>query len=337
MLAKLMQESGNIAVIGAGSWGTALVKLLLENQDNVTWWVRQAEAVEHIREFRRNPNYLSYLELDTSRIKLSSNMSEVIRSADTLIFAIPAAYLGQSLEGIQPSEFEGRTIVSAIKGMVPGSNLSIGEFFQRQYGISSEDIGIIAGPCHSEEVAMEKLSFLTVAFKDQRKADNLINSLASRYMRLTATTDVTGIEYAAVLKNIFAIAHGICAGLGYGDNFLSVLTVNSIHEVKRFLSRINHVDRDINDTVYTGDLIVTAYSRFSRNRIFGTMIGKGYSVAFTKMEMKMVAEGYFAAKGIREINRRLQVHMPVADAVYSILYEGHSPSLEMSILSERLH
>ncbi|HRY97949.1 MAG TPA: NAD(P)H-dependent glycerol-3-phosphate dehydrogenase [Bacteroidales bacterium] len=332
-----MHEYSNIAVIGGGSWGTALVKLLLENQNEVTWWVRQNETLEHIREFRRNPNYLSYLELDTGRIRLSTDMAEVIASADTLIFAIPAAFLEQSLEGITREQFAGRTVISAIKGMVPGSNLSIGEFFQQQYGMLPENIGIVAGPCHSEEVAMEKLSFLTVAFREKRKADDLIHSLASRYMRLTSTTDVTGIEYAAVLKNIFAIAHGICAGLGYGDNFLSVLTVNSIQEVKRFLNRMNHVERDINDSVYTGDLIVTAYSRFSRNRIFGTMIGKGYSVAFTRIEMKMVAEGYFASRGIREINRRLQVHMPIADAVYNILYEGHSPSLEMSILSERLH
>lgn len=332
-----MPEYSNIAVIGGGSWGTALVKLLLENQKSVTWWVRQTETLEHIREFHRNPNYLSYLELDTSRIHLSTNMAEVIGRSETLIFAIPAAFLTESMQGIRPDHLRGHTIVSAIKGMVPVSNLSIGEFFQKNFDISPENFGIIAGPCHSEEVAMEKLSFLTVAFQDRKKAENLIHSLASRYMRLNTTTDVTGIEYAAVLKNIFAIAHGICAGLGYGDNFLSVLTVNSIQEVKRFLTKVNHVDRDINDSVYTGDLIVTAYSRFSRNRIFGTMIGKGYSVAFTKIEMKMVAEGYFAVKGIRELNRRLSVHMPIADAVYNILYDGHSPSLEMSILSERLH
>lgn len=332
-----MPQSDSIAVIGGGSWGTALVKLLLENQEEVHWWVRQEETKEHIREFQRNPNYLSYLELDTSRIRISTKLSELIKEVNTLVFAIPAAFLQEELKDLSPNAFIGKTIVSAIKGMVPSTNQSVGEYFSKIFKVPDNNIGIIAGPCHSEEVAMEKLSFLTVAFKDSKKAEKLIQSLSSRYMRITATDDVTGIEYAAVLKNIFAIAHGICVGLGYGDNFLSVLTVNSIQEVNRFLSRLNKIERDINDSVYTGDLIVTAYSRFSRNRIFGTMIGKGYSVAFTKIEMKMIAEGYFAAKGIHEMNRKLEVHMPIAEAVYNILYRGHSPNMVMNILSERLH
>ena len=333
----MMHMDERIAVIGSGSWGTALVKLLLENQSEVFWWVRQQDTLEHIRHFKRNPNYLSYLELDDARIHLSTDLAEIIRQSDTLIFAIPAAFLRESLKGIDPSLFNGKTVVSAIKGMVPEMNLSVGAFLRQEFHIPSAQIGVIAGPCHSEEVAMEKLSFLTVAFEEQKKAERFIHSLASRYMRINATRDVKGIEYAAVLKNIFAIAHGICIGLGYGDNFLSVLTVNSIQEVKRFLDRLNHMERNINDSVYTGDLIVTAYSRFSRNRIFGTMIGKGYSVAFTKMEMKMIAEGYFASKGIHELNKRMEVHMPVAEAVYHILYEGHSPSQVMRVLSERLH
>lgn len=332
-----MPGQQDIAVIGGGSWGTALVKLLLENKEEVHWWVRQESTLEHIREFQRNPNYLSYLELDTRRIRLSTDLQRVVSKSDTLIFAVPAAFLRDTLNGITAEELSSRTIVSAIKGMVPDANLSVGEYFLKTFGVPEERIGIIAGPCHSEEVAMEKLSFLTVAFRDGKIAEDLIHSLSSRYMRITATEDVKGIEYAAVLKNIFAIAHGICVGLGYGDNFLSVLTVNSIQEVNRFLSKMNRIDRDINDSVYTGDLIVTAYSRFSRNRIFGTMIGKGYSVAFAKIEMKMVAEGYFAAKGIYELNRRLGVHMPIAESVYNILYQGHSPSLVMKVLSERLH
>ncbi len=332
-----MQAEDRIAVIGSGSWGTALVKLLLENQSMVFWWVRQDSTLEHIRQFKKNPNYLSYLELDVDRIRLSTDLTAVIQEADTLIFAIPAAFLRESLREIDPSLFIGKTVVSAIKGMIPEMNLSVGSFLREEYQIPSAQVGVIAGPCHSEEVAMEKLSFLTVAFEEQKKAERFIHSLSSRYMRINATRDVNGIEYAAILKNIFAIAHGISIGLGYGDNFLSVLTVNCIQEVKRFLDRLNRIERNINDSVYTGDLIVTAYSRFSRNRIFGTMIGKGYSVAFTKMEMKMIAEGYFASKGIHELNRRLEVHMPVAESVYNILYEGHSPSQVMQVLSERLH
>lgn len=332
-----MYKSKNIAVIGGGSWGTALVKLLLENQEKVNWWVRQNETKKHILEFHRNPNYLSYLELDTSRINISTDLKEILQDSEVIIFAVPAAFLKDSLKDIGAEDLKGKIIVSAIKGVIPDLNLSVGEYLCKEYNLPSESVGIIAGPCHSEEVAMEKLSFLTVAFQDEKRSEYLIHSLSSRYMRITSTTDVTGIEYAAVLKNIFAIAHGICIGLGYGDNFLSVLTVNSIQEVKRFLTKLNRIERDINDSVYTGDLIVTAYSRFSRNRIFGTMIGKGYSVAFAKIEMKMIAEGYFATRGIHDLNQRLEVHMPIADAVYNILYEGHSPSLVMSVLSERLH
>jgi len=332
-----MKGNKKIAIVGGGSWGTALVKLLLENEEAVNWWVRQEETRSHILEYRRNPNYLSYFEIDTTRVRLSTNLAEVVQDSDILIFAVPAAFLRDTLVGIRPEDLMGKIVVSAIKGMVPDLNLSVSEFFQKEYLVPFKDLGIIAGPCHSEEVAMEKLSFLTVAFEDQRRTESLIHSLSCRYIRIAATTDVAGIEYAGILKNIFAIAHGICVSLGYGDNFLSVLTVSSIQELNRFLTRINRIDRDISDSVYTGDLIVTAYSRFSRNRMFGTMIGKGYSVAFAKMEMKMIAEGYYAAQGIHELNRRLDVHLPIADAVYNILYQGHSPALVMRMLAERLN
>lgn len=328
---------GNIAVIGGGSWGTALVKLLLENQSSVRWWVRRQETADHIREFHRNPNYLSYLELDASRIILSTDIHETIKVSDILIFAVPAAFLGECMQDIAPEDLKGKTIVSAIKGVVPDKNLTVGQYFSQLFGVHKNNLGIVAGPCHSEEVAMEKLSFLTVAFEDQEKAQSLIQQLSSRYMRITATSDVSGIEYAAILKNIFAIANGICVGLGYGDNFQSVLIVNAIQEVRRFLDKVNKVERDINDSVYTGDLIVTSYSKFSRNRIFGHMIGKGYSIKFAQIEMRMVAEGYYASKGIWEINKGMGVHMPIAEAVYHILYENQSASVVMGKLAEVLH
>ncbi|HOH99785.1 MAG TPA: NAD(P)H-dependent glycerol-3-phosphate dehydrogenase [Bacteroidales bacterium] len=328
---------GDIAVIGGGSWGTALVKLLLENQSAVHWWVRRKETEDHIRTYHRNPNYLSYLELDASRIQLYTDIGAVLQKADTLIFAVPAAFLPDCLEGVKPEDLKGKTIVSAIKGIVPEENLTIGNYFRTFFKVDENQIGIIAGPCHSEEVAMEKLSFLTIAFNDPGKAEKLMTMLSSRYMRIKATRDVSGVEYAAVLKNIFAIANGICVGLGYGDNFQSVLIVNAIQEARRFLEKVNIIERDINDAVYTGDLIVTAYSKFSRNRIFGHMIGKGYSVKFAQIEMRMVAEGYYAAKGIWEINRQMGVYMPIADAVHKILYEKQSASVVMGRLAEILH
>ncbi len=328
---------GDIAVIGGGSWGTALVKLLLENQSAVHWWVRRKETEDHIRTYHRNPNYLSYLELDANRIHLYTDIEAVLQKADTLIFAVPAAFLPDCLEGVKPEDLKGKTIVSAIKGIVPEENLTIGNYFRTFFKVDENQIGIIAGPCHSEEVAMEKLSFLTIAFNDPGKAEKLMTMLSSRYMRIKATRDVSGVEYAAVLKNIFAIANGICVGLGYGDNFQSVLIVNAIQEARRFLEKVNIIERDINDAVYTGDLIVTAYSKFSRNRIFGHMIGKGYSVKFAQIEMRMVAEGYYATKGIWEINRQMGVYMPIADAVYKILYEKQSASVVMGRLAEILH
>lgn len=328
---------GKVAVIGSGSWGTALVKVLLDNEERVGWWVRHEETAEYIREYHRNPNYLSYLELPASRLDISTDLAAVIKESSHLVFAIPAAFLHSSMNGIYPSLLKDKILISAIKGIVPEYHLIVSEYFSKIFAIEPRNIGIIAGPCHSEEVAMERLSFLTVAFQDQEKSASFSSRLASRYMKISETRDVQGVEYAAVLKNIMAIANGICVGLGYGDNFQSVLIVNAIREVRRFLDKINVVKRDINDSVYVGDIIVTAYSQFSRNRTFGNLIGKGYSPAFAKIEMKMVAEGYYAVKGIEEINRNLGADLPITDAVYHILYDGVSPYNEMKILAGKLN
>lgn len=325
-----------IAVIGAGSWGTALVKVLSENTDNVNWWVRTEDSASYIRQYKRNPNYLSYLELPVDNITISTDLKEIINRSSLLVFAVPSAFLSDTLQGLEKKDFGDKSIVSAIKGIVPETYTIVSRYFHDVYDISYEDIGIISGPCHSEEVAMERLSFLTVAFGNENKGKYLIEKLSSRYMKISGSRDILGVEYAAVLKNIMAIANGICVGLGYGDNFQSVLIVNSIQEVKRFLERINGADRDINNSVYVGDLIVTAYSQFSRNRTFGNLIGKGYSPKFAQIEMKMVAEGYYAARGIHEINKKLDVYMPISEAVYKILYEGSEPRAEMKILASKL-
>ena len=278
---------------------------------------------------------MSYLDLPTERLHISTNLKQIIKDADYLIFAIPAAFLNDTLHGITPKDFKDKTVISAIKGIVPEYHSTITTFFQKTFQVPMSNLGVISGPCHSEEVAMEKLSFLTLAIQDHGKAEFLQTHFKAPFIRLALSRDIVGVEYASVLKNIMAIANGIAVGLGYGDNFQSVLIVNAIQEAKRFLDKINTMERDFNDSAYLGDLIVTCYSQFSRNRTFGNMIGKGYSPKFARIEMKMVAEGYYAVKGMMEINKEFGVYMPVTEAVYNILYEGISPYMEMKILSEK--
>lgn len=331
-----MKNNTRIAVIGGGSWATALMKILHTNSDSINWWIRKKVNLEHIQQFHNNPNYLRYLKFDTKKLNLTTDLKQVIKNSDVLIFAIPAAFLKETLDQSNIKSLKGKIVISAIKGIVPETHNTVGKFFQDHYGVKESDLGMIAGPCHSEELAMEKLSFLTLAFNDLKKADFIEEKLACRFVRISKTLDLIGTEYAAIIKNIIAIANGVCIGLGYGDNFQSVLIVNAIQEVKRFLDKINSSDRDINNSVYTGDLIVTAYSNFSRNRMFGSMIGKGYSVKAARIEMKMVAEGYYAVIGIKALKDKLGVHMPIIEAVYNILHEGISPVVEMKILSDKL-
>ncbi|MFC1734366.1 NAD(P)H-dependent glycerol-3-phosphate dehydrogenase [candidate division KSB1 bacterium] len=332
-----MNQNPQIAVVGGGSWGTALIKLLSNNTEKIHWWVRKKENANHIKQYHRNPVYLSYMDLDTSKLIVSTSLKETINNCDYIIFAIPAAFLKPSLEKEGIDDLSGKTIISAIKGIIPVDNLVVSEYFRQKFKVPNINLGIIAGPCHSEEVAMEKLSFLTLAFKDKQKASYLMQQISSEYMKISITDDLIGAEYAAVLKNIIAIANGICIGLGYGDNFQSVLIVNAIQEMRRFLDKINFIDRDINNSVYLGDLVVTAYSKFSRNRTFGNMIGKGYSSKFAQIEMKMVAEGYYAVKCIYELNKQWDVHMPITDTVYNIIYNNKSPIKEIRSLAEKLN
>jgi len=332
-----MEKELKVAVIGGGSWGTALVKILLNKDSYVNWWVRRQETVDYIKNYHRNPNYLRYAELYPERLLLSTDLKQIIDESDMLIFAIPAPFLKETLDKANITDLSDKIIVSAIKGIVPFENNIVGDFFQSKYNVKPNNIGVIAGPCHSEEVSMQKLSYLTIAFKDNEKANFLAGRLQTRFMKISTTNDIVGTEYAAVLKNIIAIANGICIGLGYGDNFQAVLIVNAVREVKRFLSEVNHLSRDINETVYMGDIIVTAYSKFSRNRMFGNFIGKGYSVKSTMAEMKMVAEGYYAVKCIVEINKKHQVYMPITQAVYNIIYNRHSPFSEVKLLADKLN
>ena len=325
-----------IAVIGGGSWATALVKILSENGSNVNWWVRGEDTVRFIAQFNHNPKYLSSVELNMKRIAVNNDLLDVVRHSDLLIMAIPAAFLKSSLSVLGKEAFAGKTIFSAIKGIVPEDHLIVGEFFNQFYGVGLQQIGVITGPCHAEEVALEKLSYLTIASQNMSSASHLAKLLNCRFIQTTVSDDIYGTEYSAVLKNVVAIAAGICHGLGYGDNFQSVLVSNAIQEIKRFVDKAHPIDRDIMCSAYLGDLLVTAYSQFSRNRTFGSMIGKGYSVKAAQLEMNMIAEGYYAAKCIHEMNQDLKVDMPITSAVFRILYENASPANAISALTQQL-
>lgn len=326
----------NIAVIGGGSWATAIVKLLLNNVEKVHWYMRNKEAIDSIKKFGHNPQYLGSIYFDANKLYLSDDLKDVISRADYVILAIPAAFISEALKGITAADFKNKIVFSAIKGIVPENNLIMGDYLKNFFEIPYENIGVIAGPCHAEEVALEKLSYLTMACPDTEKAALMAKLFSCRYLKASVSDDIFGTEYAAVLKNVFALASGISIGLGYGDNYRAVLISCAIQEIERFVQKVHPISRDINSSAYLGDLLVTAYSQFSRNRAFGIMIGKGYSVKYAQIEMNMVAEGYYAAKCIHEINKNYQVEMPITDAVYNILYEKIAPGIEMQILSDKL-
>jgi glycerol-3-phosphate dehydrogenase (NAD(P)+) len=331
-----VSNKNKIAVIGGGSWATAIVKMLCNNAAQVNWWVRSEEMVNHIKTYKHNPNYLTSVEFDVAKLNVSTDIKKVIADSDMIIMAVPSAFLKEALKDISAADFKNKNIFSAIKGIVPEDLLIVGEFFHKNFSIPMQQIGVITGPCHAEEVAMEKLSYLTVASQNTEIASYIASQLNCRYIKTTVSDDIYGTEYSAVLKNVFAIASGICHGLGYGDNFQAVLISNAIQEIKRFVDEVHPIDRDIKSSAYLGDLLVTAYSQYSRNRTFGAMIGKGYSVKNAQLEMNMIAEGYYGVKCVYEINKKHKVDMPITSAVYKILYEKASPLLEMRALTEKL-
>lgn len=299
--------------------------------------MRCAESVEHVRKYKRNLRYLGSVEIKLPEEQVSNDLKSMVSQSDWILLCVPAAFLKDALSDITPEDLKGKKIISAIKGIVPEHNLIVGEFMNQHYGIPLEDILVISGPCHAEEVALEKLSYLTIASPDTDTAANFAQLLTTRYIKTNVSEDIYGTEYAAVLKNIYAVASGICHGLGYGDNFQAVLIANAIREISRFVDVVHPIDRDINESAYLGDLLVTAYSQFSRNRTFGNMIGKGYTVKSAQLEMNMIAEGYYAVKSLHQINKNHKVHMPICRAVYAILYESHSPLIEMRLLADQLN
>ena len=331
-----MIENKKVAVFGGGSWGTALVKMFSENLSSIGWYMRSSQTIEYIKTNKHNPNYLTSTELHPEQLDLSDDINKIIKDYDVLVFTIPSVYLISELKKIKEPLYK-KILFSAIKGIVPESGLIVGEHFLEHYKIPIENIGVITGPCHAEEVAMERLSYLTIACTKEENASFLSNKLRSRYIRTKISDDIIGTEYAAMLKNIFAIAAGISHGLGYGDNFQAVLMSNSIREMKRFIKKTHKMKRNINNSAYLGDLLVTGYSTFSRNRMFGNMIGKGYTVKSAMLEMSMVAEGYYATKSAFKIKEKNGAETPIIDAVYSILYEEKTPKHILEKLTKKLN
>ena len=324
-----------VLVLGAGSWATALVKMLSENLDHIGWYMRREEQARYIETHRHNPDYLSQVEFDVEKLHITTRIDQAVEEYEYLIIAIPSAFLHGEISKIN-TPLSGKYIISAVKGIVPENGLIVGEYFHKHYAVPYSRIAVITGPCHAEEVAMERLSYLTVASTGEELVQRISGMLRSEYIKVTPSDDIVGTEYAAVLKNIYALAAGIAHGLGYGDNYQAVLMSNAIREMKRFTKKIWKTKRDIDKSAYLGDLLVTGYSVFSRNRTFGNMIGQGYSVRSAMMELKMVAEGYYATKSAYEMNKKLKARTPIIDAVYRILYRNDSPVKVFKALSDQL-
>ena len=309
-----MKLPGKIAIMGGGSWATAIAKIVLAQSESINWYMRRDDRIEEFKRLGHNPAYLTSVRFDIKRINFSSDINKIVKESDTLIFVTPSPYLKSHLKKLK-TKIKDKFIVTAIKGIVPDENLIVSDYFNKVYGVPEDNIAVIG--C-----------------KDIDKAKIFARQLAGHYIKTSVSPDVAGIEYASVLKNIYAIAAGICSGLKYGDNFQAVLISNAIQEMNRFLNTVHPVERSIDDSAYLGDLLVTSYSNFSRNRVFGTMIGKGYSVKSAQIEMEMIAEGYYGTKCIKELNKHLHVNMPIVDAVYNILYERISPMIEIKLLTD---
>lgn len=322
-----------IAIIGGGSWATAIAKIIVGNTHHIGWYMRRDDRIEDFKRLGHNPAYLTSVHFNMDEIVFSSDLNKIVQAYDTLVFVTPSPYLKNHLKKLKVGIRE-KFIVTAIKGIVPDENLVCSEYFHHVFDVPLDNLACIGGPSHAEEVALERLSYLTVGCANNEKATAFAKVLAGRFIKTKTSSDVIGIEYSSVLKNVYAIAAGICSGLKYGDNFQAVLISNALQEMSRFLQCVHPIERRIEDSVYLGDLLVTGYSNFSRNRTFGTMIGKGYSVKSAQMEMEMIAEGYFGTKCMKEINKYMHVNMPILDAVYNILYERISPQIEIKLLTD---
>ena len=328
-----MYDCGRIAIIGGGSWATAIAKIVVQHTHHIGWYMRRDDQIEEFRRMGHNPRYLTSVHFNIDEIHFESDLNHIVQLYDTLVFVVPSPYLKNHLKKLK-TRLKDKFIITAIKGIVPDENLICSEYFHQVFDVPHSNLACLGGPSHAEEVALERLSYLTVGCADIEKAQAFADVLSSDFIKTKTSDDVIGIEYSSVLKNVYAIAAGICSGLKYGDNFQAVLMSNAVQEMARFLTAVHPIERNPYDSVYLGDLLVTGYSNFSRNRTFGTMIGKGYSVKSAQMEMEMIAEGFFGTKCMKEINRHWHVNMPILDAVYNILYDRFSPQIEIKLLTD---
>ncbi len=331
-----MKFSKQVTVIGGGSWATALIKVLMENNVRVKWWMRDAGAVAHIRKYHHNLHYLSSVELHPSKVKAYSHLREALKGVEWVILAVPSAFIEEALQEADSAWFSGKKVISGVKGIIPSTSQLVTDWFSQRFGVSPENIGAIAGPCHAEEIALEKYSYITIASSSPETAGDFAGLLSCRFVKTSFLTDIHGVEYAAVMKNIVAMSCGIVHGLGAGDNFQAVMVSNAIIEIERFLDTVSPRKRNVNVSAYLGDLLVTCYSQFSRNRTFGNMIGRGYSVKAAQVELKMIAEGYYATECIERINRIHGVDLPIVKFAYSVLYKNEKPLKAFEELKGRL-
>jgi glycerol-3-phosphate dehydrogenase (NAD(P)+) len=324
-----------VAVIGGGTWATAIIKILSTNLEHIYWWVREEEIVEGVTKYGHNPLYLSSVFINPKEVKVTLDIRQAVAKADYLVIVSPSAFLHKTMEPLLKSKLNHKKIIIAVKGIVPETMQVVTEYLRSQFAIPFANMAVISGPSHAEEISQEKLSFLTSASTNLDLAETVARFFKNRYVRTSVSNDIMGVELAVVLKNIYALGAGIYSGLGYGDNFIACYVSNCLKEMKRFVNQMySKEERQLTDSVYLGDLLVTAYSRYSRNRMFGNMIGHGLSVKVTLLEMKMVAEGYYATRCIHEINKKEQANIPIVEAIYNVLYENFDVATEMKRLSE---
>lgn len=324
-----------VAILGSGSWATALAKIVMTNEQEINWYIRRQEAIDAFVQTGQNPGYLSNVQFDTDRIHFDTDINKTIANSDIMILAIPSPYVKQTTSKIRRS-LKGKTIITAVKGMIPDENMIVTDYLAQKFDMEQSQLAVIAGPCHAEEIALERLSYLTIGCSDRERAQQIAALLQTSYVKTCISDDVVGLEYSSVMKNIYAIAAGMCQSLRYGDNFQSVLIANAIQEIQRFTLAVGSGHRNIDASGYLGDVLVTSYSKFSRNRQFGQMIGMGYSVKAAQLEMAMVAEGYYGTNCIHIANESLQVNLPIMDAMYAILYERQSPTIIIQELTTKL-
>jgi len=349
----MTQQHLKFGVIGSGSWATALVKILTDNGQHINWWVRNPKNIEYIQNRNHNPQYLPSAYLNTSCLTLSDNLNTVIKESDVLLLVVPSAYIKEALSEADKEAFKNKKVISAIKGIVPDADILLNDYLEQEFGVRLQNYFALLGPCHAEEVASEKLSYLTFSGVDEAFTETISSYFKTPYINTITNSDILGVQYAAVLKNIYALGAGIAHGLEYGDNFLSVYIANSADEMAGFLRKagVQHMvvgehqapnktaskkSPNYAASVYLGDLLVTCYSLFSRNRTFGAMIGKGYTVQSAQLEMNMVAEGYNAAKCIEHINQKVGATMPIAETIYKILWQRLQPDEGFRLIEETL-